>query len=389
MADWFLETGLYLLGVALIPAAGLFLVCRGLWGDRSKGRPRCPKCWYDMRASLPHCQCPECGYAPGESRLYRNRRRWRPVLLGGMLMFSSCPLIVVGPAVGGWFREQAVVQELAKRGHAVRSEPTGPKWLVGRLPRPLGGFFDRVFLATLGPQATDADIDECVNLRRLKILEIQAAGQVTDAGLVSLKELPQLEILILSGTQVTDAGFVHLKGLPQLSRLELSGTQVTGAGLVHLNGLSRLTWLDLSGTQVGDAELLHLKGPPHLYLLILSGTRVTDAGLVHLKELSRIWVLDLSGTQVTDAWLVHLKGLSSLEALMLGNTSVTDAGLVCLKGLAQLSDFDLSQTQVTDAGLAYLKGLSKLERLYLKRTQVTDTGVAELRQALPDLSVER
>ena len=53
MLDWFLETGLYLLGVAVVPLLGLLLVCWGLWGDRSRGRPRCPKCWYDMRGSMP------------------------------------------------------------------------------------------------------------------------------------------------------------------------------------------------------------------------------------------------------------------------------------------------------------------------------------------------
>ena len=58
MADWFLETGLYLLGVAVVPVAGVVLVCFGLWGDRSKGRPRCPKCWYDMRGAVPEAGTP-------------------------------------------------------------------------------------------------------------------------------------------------------------------------------------------------------------------------------------------------------------------------------------------------------------------------------------------
>ena len=40
MADWSLHTGLHLLGIALIPAVGLLLVCWGLWGDRSKGAVR-------------------------------------------------------------------------------------------------------------------------------------------------------------------------------------------------------------------------------------------------------------------------------------------------------------------------------------------------------------
>ena len=61
MSAWFLETGLYLLGVAVVPLVGLLLVVWGLWGDRSKGRPRCPKCWYDMRGTVPRLVCPECG----------------------------------------------------------------------------------------------------------------------------------------------------------------------------------------------------------------------------------------------------------------------------------------------------------------------------------------
>ena len=90
MADWILETGLYLLGVAIIPALGLLLVCWGLWGDRSKGRPRCPKCWYDLRGSLPRCECPECGHeARSEAALFRTRRRWRAVRVGLVLPMLS------------------------------------------------------------------------------------------------------------------------------------------------------------------------------------------------------------------------------------------------------------------------------------------------------------
>ena len=61
MADWFLETGLYLLGVAVIPGVGLLLACWGLWGDRSKGRPCCPKCRYDMRGTVTAMVCAKGG----------------------------------------------------------------------------------------------------------------------------------------------------------------------------------------------------------------------------------------------------------------------------------------------------------------------------------------
>ena len=53
MFDWFLDTGMSLLVVALIPAVGLLLICWGLRGDRSRARARCPGCWCDMRRSLP------------------------------------------------------------------------------------------------------------------------------------------------------------------------------------------------------------------------------------------------------------------------------------------------------------------------------------------------
>ena len=55
MTSWFTETGFgYVLGVAAVTLIGLLLVCWGLWGDRSMGRARCPKCWYETEP----CRCP-------------------------------------------------------------------------------------------------------------------------------------------------------------------------------------------------------------------------------------------------------------------------------------------------------------------------------------------
>ena len=66
------------------------MLCFGLWRDRSKGRPRCPKCWYDMRGTLPRLECPECGNDAGEEQhLYADRiRRW-PLALGCALLVLS------------------------------------------------------------------------------------------------------------------------------------------------------------------------------------------------------------------------------------------------------------------------------------------------------------
>ena len=49
-----------IIGVMLI-VMGEFLMHVGVRGDRSKGRTRCPKCWYDMRATVRRLLCAECG----------------------------------------------------------------------------------------------------------------------------------------------------------------------------------------------------------------------------------------------------------------------------------------------------------------------------------------
>ena len=59
----------------------------------------------------------------------------------------------------------------------------------------------------------------------------------------------------LYATRITDAGLVHLKGLTNLQDLKLGGTKITDAGLVHLKGLTNLQELHLSDTQVTDAGL--------------------------------------------------------------------------------------------------------------------------------------
>jgi hypothetical protein len=67
----------HLLGYTLA-AAGALLLLWSLFWDRSRGRRRCPKCWYDMRG-VPGLRCPECGRSRRHERgLFKTRRhpRW-------------------------------------------------------------------------------------------------------------------------------------------------------------------------------------------------------------------------------------------------------------------------------------------------------------------------
>jgi hypothetical protein len=63
----------WLSGASLAALAGVLLAWSLFW-DRSRGRRRCPKCWYDM-AGVPGLVCPECGRPARRERALRKTRR--------------------------------------------------------------------------------------------------------------------------------------------------------------------------------------------------------------------------------------------------------------------------------------------------------------------------
>ena len=131
---------------------------------------------------------------------------------------------------------------------------------------------------------------------------------LTDADLIWLAGLDQLETLNLAGTSVTDAGLDYLRGLPELKSLDLSRTQVTDAGLEHLSGLSKLSALSLKSTHITGAGLESVGKLSNLEQLYLEWTPLDDAGVASLRHLTKLAILDLAGTGVTDAGLEHFAG---------------------------------------------------------------------------------
>src|SRR5687768_14108636 len=67
---------------AALGLMALWLLYWSLFKDSSRGRRRCPKCWYDMGGSS-GLTCSECGHiARQERKLLKTRRRWRWAALG-------------------------------------------------------------------------------------------------------------------------------------------------------------------------------------------------------------------------------------------------------------------------------------------------------------------
>lgn len=64
----------------------LMLLVWAIIGDRSRGRLRCPRCWYDMEG-IDTPQCPECGKAIRSERHLRKARRMKwPFALASLLI---------------------------------------------------------------------------------------------------------------------------------------------------------------------------------------------------------------------------------------------------------------------------------------------------------------
>lgn len=96
--------------LAYVLAAALTLVwiavtIWALWWDRSRGRRRCPQCFYEMDLAL-GMKCPECGReARDEKALRRTRRRWRVAMIAVVLLLAPA-ITAAGWAKwmqgGGW-----------------------------------------------------------------------------------------------------------------------------------------------------------------------------------------------------------------------------------------------------------------------------------------------
>jgi hypothetical protein len=247
-------------------------------------------------------------------------------------------------------------------------------------------FFHEIVGANVSSDEALLLLEDAASLRRLDAGD----SQVTNAGMKALESFPRLEWLDLrDAAQVGDDGLKHIQGLSRLRSLQLRRTAVTDAGMIYLKDLRELEVLDLGMTRVTGEGLPHLAGLTHLRQLFFWGNNIDDASLSHLRGMSQLQELDLGGAQATDAGLENLANLRQLQALGLRGSQVTDAGLRRLQTLTRLNRLDLFNTRITDAGLTTLASWPQLETLHLGETPTSVAGVKRLQQALPACKIER
>lgn len=89
----------------MLALIGIMLAAWSLFADRSRGRRRCPRCWYDLNAApKPGLTCSECGHTVrNERRLFKTRRRWRWVGASLLLWMGSAALFLTSKVQNdGW-----------------------------------------------------------------------------------------------------------------------------------------------------------------------------------------------------------------------------------------------------------------------------------------------
>lgn len=118
-------------------------------------------------------------------------------------------------------------------------------------------------------------------------LEVSAVNvrSFSDAQAAVLPKLSdQIVWAKLGDTELSDAALVYIAKLKNLQKLHLEQTKVTDAGLQQLKGLANLEYLNLYGTGVTDAGLAQLENLKNLKTLYLWQTKVTPQGLANLKK---------------------------------------------------------------------------------------------------------
>ena len=133
-------------------------------------------------------------------------------------------------------------------------------------------------LAIGGESTTDASIPGIVKFADLRVLEF-VNSPLTDDGLRVLQPLPKLELLrVHYNPQLTNAGILSLGELPRLTQLDVSGTQFTGLGF-DASGFKTLKVLEANDTQLTDESIPHFRNLPTLFSLKALGTTVTEPGV--------------------------------------------------------------------------------------------------------------
>ena len=234
----------------------------------------------------------------GRKKGTKPKRRW--------FQFSLRALLLLMTVFGIWFgirmdrarRQERAVAVLRERGDIFyesqfnhwslksltkKTKPWRPKWL-----RSIVGddFFDRVYAAYLFRSPSDEDLKY-------------------------LRDLPDIETLIISSLQVTGKGIEHLRALPRLKELYLNCDKMTDTDLAHLPPLHGLRYLNVY-CSMSDQAFGSIAALESLETLEIARGPASSAGRRAAHELGQFTQMEIVEEPLASV-LDYLKDLHNID----------------------------------------------------------------------------
>lgn len=177
--------------------------------------------------------------------------------------------------------------------------------------------------------------------------------------------------------------------------------QKLGDSLFHLRELPNLQMLLIGQTAFTDAAAMNIGLLPAIKQVqsIDQGFAIpiTNSGFTGMSRAGTIEIIDLRAVDIpgaTDASMAQLARLTRLRKLIVSRaTAVTINGIENLSQLKQLQELNLSYSSISDADvprlIAVIQQLPALRLLFLQTTGITESGASQIRQTFPLLTFYR
>ena len=218
------------------------------------------------------------------------------------------------------------------------------------------------------------------HLSTLESLNI-ISTKFNDAWMAPIGKLTNLKVLRFTNNgKITDAGMVQLAGLKNLETLSIVGTHITGKAYAQFEGFTKVTRVSHRGSSIDDEGLRQLCDHlPNLESLSLAHAKFTDVGAPHLAKLTKLKGLEVGASKATPQALKHIAKLP-LEYLQLGEGFESGAAIAFIKDLSTLRRLTLTNAQaITNADLLVIAGLTQLEHLEIGKMPLPDERIPALK----------
>lgn len=187
-----------------------------------------------------------------------------------------------------------------------------------------------------------------------------------DEWMPNIAKLTNLKTLRFTNNgSLTDAGMVQLAGLKNLESFSFVGTKITGRAYAKFEGFTKLVKVSHRGNSIDDEGLKELCDHlPNLESISLAHAKFTDAGAPNLAKLTKLKGLEL-GAHASPAALKNLIALP-LESLQLGEGFDKSESLPIVKEIKTLKRLTLTNCKTTtDDDFKVLATMTQLESLEL------------------------